>query len=60
MPKTLEDNLAKLILCLLPEDGTPVANSIMRTMLARRLETRVNPDEYFEAVEQLAALGRVG
>jgi hypothetical protein len=43
------ESLAKLILTLLPEDGTPVANRIMRTMLARRLEARVGADQYFAA-----------
>jgi hypothetical protein len=54
------ESLAKLILTLLPEDGTPVANRIMRTMLARRLEARVGADQYFAAVDLLTKTDRVG
>ncbi len=54
------DKMIAAILALLPEDGTPVANRIMRAMLAKRLETRVVPEEYFAAIAKLAQSGAVG
>jgi hypothetical protein len=53
------DILVRHILALLPEDGTPVIHRIMRTMLARRLERRIEGDLYFEAIEQLAKTGTI-
>lgn len=54
------NGLAKQMLALLPPDGTPVLNRVMRAMLARRLEIPIDQDRYFEARDQLLRLGRVG
>lgn len=54
------DILADHIVALLPEDGTPVVNRIMRAMLAKRLSSRIDPATYFEAVEQLASRNAIG
>lgn len=48
------------ILALLPEDGTPVLNRVMRVMLARRLECPIGDEEFFAARDQLFAAGKVG
>lgn len=52
--------LAKNIVALLPEDGTLVANRIVRTMLARQLEQRIEVGQYFDALDQLAKNGIIG
>jgi hypothetical protein len=56
---TIED-IAKQMLVLLPEDGTPVLNRVMRVMLARRLATAVDQDRYFRARDLLLNQGRIG
>lgn len=48
------------MLVLLPEDGTPVLNRVMRVMLARALEEAVDQDRYFEARDLLLSQGRIG
>ena len=48
------------ILALLPEDGTPVLNRVMRVMLARRLERPFDDDTFFAARDALFAAGKVG
>lgn len=53
-------SLARHILSLLPEDGAPVVHRVMRTMLARRLERRIDPDLYFAAVDQLTKAKIIG
>lgn len=53
-------SLAKQILGLLPTDGTPVLNRIMRVLLSRELEVRIDPDLYFEACDLLAREGEIG
>ncbi|WOJ89439.1 hypothetical protein RZS28_16840 [Methylocapsa polymorpha] len=35
--------LGKHILALLPQDGTPVLNRVMRVMLSREFETQIEP-----------------
>ncbi len=53
-------DIAGEMLALLPRDGTPVLNRVMRTMLARRLGTTIDQDHYFEARDQLLKQARVG
>lgn len=48
------------ILALLPEDGTPVLNRVMRVMLARRLERPIAEADYFAARDVLLDNGRIG
>ena len=48
------------ILDLLPQDGTPVLNRVMRVMLARRLERAIDVDDFFAARDGLLAQGRLG
>lgn len=55
-PHTLADR----ILALLPEDGTPVLNRVMRAMLAREGERPVGTETYFSARDVLVAAGRIG
>jgi hypothetical protein len=52
--------IAAQVMALLPEDGSPVLNRIMRTMLARALEAQVKSELYFEAIDLLASEGRIG
>jgi hypothetical protein len=48
------------ILSLLPSDGTPVSNRIMRAMLTRQLGKPIQPEEYFAAITELAANKAIG
>ncbi len=52
--------LQSAILALLPEDGTPVLNRVMRVMLARRLERPIGEEAYFAARDGLLEAGRIG
>lgn len=52
--------LAVQILELLPEDGSPVLNRILRTMLSRANQTTIGVDTYFSAVNQLSSEGCIG
>jgi hypothetical protein len=45
---------------LLPQDGTPVLNRVMRVMLSRRLEVEIAPDLYFAARDLLFESGKIG
>jgi hypothetical protein len=54
------DDVAQHILALLPSDGTPVLNRVMRVMLSRELETPISQELYFEARDRLFDEGRVG
>lgn len=56
---SLED-LARQIVALLPEDGTPVLNRVMRVLLSRELEARIGPELYFEACDLLAQRRTIG
>ena len=60
--KTTEasNDVQAAILRLLPEDGTPVLNRVMRVMLARKLERVVDEDAFFAARDKLLASGRIG
>src|SRR5688572_12014253 len=48
------------MLALLPADGTPVLNRVMRVMLSRELETPIDQDLYFEARDLLLTEGGIG
>lgn len=52
--------MAGFMLQLLPEDGTPVLNRIMRVMLSRKLEQPLTEEEYFVARDSLLAQGAIG
>lgn len=45
---------------LLPEDGTPVLNRVMRVMLARKLEHPIDEDLFFKARDALLDAGTLG
>lgn len=45
---------------LLPQDGTPVLNRVMRVMLSRSLECPVSAELYFSARDLLVHRGRIG
>ncbi len=52
--------LAQRILALLPQDGTPVLNRVMRVMLSRQLENQIEPERYFAACDLLLQNGKIG
>ena len=52
--------LTQAILLLLPEDGTPVLNRVMRVMLARKLERAIDQETFFAARDALLATGAIG
>lgn len=54
------DDLGAAILALLPDDGTPVLNRVVRVMLARRLERPIDDAAFFLARDTLLAAGSVG
>lgn len=54
--KALQDE----IVALLPADGTPVLNRVMRVLLARKLEQTIDEDTFFAARDALLAEGMVG
>lgn len=54
------ERLEEAILALLPQDGTPVLNRVMRVMLCRELERAVGPELYFEARDRLFHAGKIG
>ncbi len=54
------DELKARMLTLLPKDGTPVLNRVMRVMLARDLERTVDEETFFKARDALLADGLVG
>ena len=47
------ETLTEALLRLLPEDGTPVLNRVMRVMLARKLERAIDQDGYFAGREHV-------
>ena len=51
--------LADHILALLPRDGAPVVNRVMRSILSRNLQTIVDGDTYFEALDLLTSTGKI-
>jgi hypothetical protein len=52
--------LAQRILPMLPQDGTPVLNRVMRVMLSRQLEIQIEPELYFAARDLLLQNGKIG
>jgi hypothetical protein len=52
--------LARHMVPLLPQDGTPVLNRVMRVMLSRQLEIQMEPDLYFAARDLLLQNGKIG
>ena len=55
-----QDKVSEQILDLLPTDGTPVLNRIMRAMVSRRLGYVLSSEDYFTARDNLLRQGRVG
>jgi hypothetical protein len=60
MPELTAESVAKHMLSLLPPDGTPVLNRVMRVMLSRDLEHSIDSELYFKARDILLDEGRVG
>jgi len=60
MPSPEPGGLADRILALLPTDGTPVLNRVMRVMLTREMQTLVSQDTYFAARDRLFEAGSIG
>lgn len=54
------DAITQQVVDLLPADGTPVLNRVMRAMVSRRLGRLVTPDQYFAARDELFKAGRIG
>lgn len=54
------EKIAAAILDLLPDDGTPILNRVLRVMLAQRLRQHVSEAEFFAARDRLQEQGRVG
>jgi hypothetical protein len=54
------EDIAKQMLVLLPEDGTPVLNRVMRVMLARALSAAIAEDRYVAARQKLVDRGQAG
>ncbi len=48
------------MLVLLPEDGAPVLNRVMRVMLARALSAGIDEDRYLAARRKLVDRGQIG
>ncbi|HVX98769.1 MAG TPA: hypothetical protein VHA55_03135 [Pseudorhodoplanes sp.] len=59
MTATVQE-IANRMLALLPDDGTPVLNRVMRVMLSRELATTVTEDQFFAARDKLLDKGRIG
>lgn len=59
MPISVDD-IAKQMLVLLPEDGTPVLNRVMRVMLARALSADIDETRYAAASQKLVDRGQIG
>src|SRR5215470_2653534 len=53
-------DVAERMLALLPEDGTPVLNRVMRLMLSREFQRPVEPDLYFAARNLLLDRRQIG
>lgn len=60
MTTTAPDDLDDRLLALLPTDGTPVLNRVMRAMLGRACERAIAADAYFSARDRLLAERRIG
>jgi hypothetical protein len=53
-------SLDGICLSLIPEDGTPVLNRVLRTMIGRHLGRLIDPSEYFSVRDRLQKLGKIG
>ena len=60
MPALSARSVAERLLTLLPPDGTPVLNRILRLMLARDLGQSVSDDLYEKARDTLFKSGQIG
>ncbi|WP_375464201.1 hypothetical protein [uncultured Methylobacterium sp.] len=60
MPTSVPDSLDARLLALLPTDGTPVLNRVMRAMLGRACERPIAADAYFSARDRLLSERRIG
>ena len=58
--KLSAQEVAERILVLLPEDGTPVLNRVMRLMLSREFQRPIEPDLYFAARNLLLERHQIG
>ena len=58
--RTTVGAVAEHMLSLLPPDGTPVLNRVMRAMLSRELESSIKPELYFAARDLLLGKERIG
>jgi hypothetical protein len=54
------EDIAKQMLVLLPEDGTPVLNRVMRVMLARALSADIDEARYRDARQKLIDRHQIG
>jgi hypothetical protein len=54
------NELKAQMLALLPRDGTPVLNRVMRLMLARTLEPTIDEEAFFKARDGLLTDGLIG
>ena len=60
MANSVTQQVAERILELLPKDGTPVLNRVMRVTLAREMGKPLPPDVYFKICDELGRRGKVG
>ena len=60
LPQITAQEVAERMLALLPEDGTPVLNRVMRIMLSRALQRPIEPELYFAGRDLLLKKHRIG
>jgi hypothetical protein len=60
MANSAAQQVAERILELLPEDGTPVLNRVMRVMIAREMAKPLSPELYFKICDDLVRQGQIG
>jgi hypothetical protein len=60
MANSAAQQVAERILELLPEDGTPVLNRVMRVMVARELAKPLPSELYFKVCDDLVRQGKIG
>jgi hypothetical protein len=54
------DELAKLLLAILPPDGAVITNRAARAVLSQKLGRAVSNEEYFAARDSLLQAGKIG
>ena len=59
-PPATTEQIKQGLLTLLPRDGTPVLNRVMRSILARDLERPIREDTFFAARDDLFVSGLLG